>query len=152
MRLKPWKQRSPTLRPALPLARLLAGLLAVLLASLLAGCADPGLERVDVTWETDPPPRWGLYPGYRQEIPNPKGATYRVDVYYKGKPFTGGTVTDAGYALSFTPASGGIEAEREGRDHMTIYATLRGKDGESRRLVALRISRKDSKLAFEFPK
>jgi hypothetical protein len=128
---------------------------AALLALLaLAGCADPGLERVDVTWETDPPPRWGLYPGYRQEIPCPKGAVYHVDVFFKGKAFTGGTVGDAGYTLTFKPAAGArdIEAEREGRDHMTIYATLRNAKGESRRLTALRIERKDDKIYFEFPK
>ncbi|MBI5519228.1 MAG: hypothetical protein HY916_04125 [Desulfovibrio sp.] len=141
MPVTPWNERRPALLAAV-----------LLLAFLLSGCGNPGLERVDVTWETDPPPRWGLYPGYRQEIPNPKGASYRVEVYFKGKAFTGGTVTDTGSALVFTPATGGIEAESTGRDSMTIYATLRGKDGESRRLVALRISRKDDKLAFEFPK
>lgn len=127
-------------------------LLGVCAALALAGCADPGLERVDVTWETDPPPRWGLYPGYRQEIPAPKGASYRVDVFFKGKPFTGGTVSDAGYALNFTPSGKDIEAEREGRDRMTVFATLRDGNGESRKLTALRISRKDGKLVFEFPK
>jgi len=120
----------------------------------LAGCADPGLERVDVTWETDPPPRWGLYPGSRQEIPCPKGAVYHVDVFSKGKAFTGGTVGDAGYTLVFKPAAGAkdIEAEREDPDHMTIYATLRNDKGESRRLTALRIERKEDKIYFEFPK
>jgi hypothetical protein len=128
--------------------------LGLLAALVLAGCADPGLERVDVTWETDPPPRWGLYPGYRQEIPAPKGASYRVDVFYKGKPFTGGTVSDAGYGLLFTPSAGAkdIEAERDGRDRMTLFATLRSGKGESRRLLALRIARKDDKIVFEFPK
>lgn len=127
---------------------------ALLALFALAGCADPGLERVDVTWETDPPPRWGLYPGYRQEIPCPKGAVYRVDVFFKGKVFTGGTVTDAGYTLAFKPAAGArdIEAERIDGDHLTIYATLRGDKGESRRLTALRIERKDDKIYFEFPK
>lgn len=126
----------------------------LLWALALAGCADPGLERVDVTWETDPPPRWGLYPGYRQEIPAPKGASYRVDVYFKGKAFTSGTVSDAGYALLFQPSPGAkdIEAEREGRDRMTVYATLRNDKGESRRLTALRIALKGDKMVFEFPK
>jgi len=128
--------------------------LGLLAALALAGCADPGLERVDVTWETDPPPRWGLYPGYRQEIPAPKGASYRVDVFYKGKSFTGGTVSDAGYGLLFTPSAGAkdIEAERDGRDRMTLFATLRNGKGENRRLLALRIARKDDKIVFEFPK
>ena len=127
---------------------------ALLLVFVLAGCADPGLERVDVTWETDPPPRWGLYPGYRQEIPCPKGASYLVNVYSKGKPFTGGTVADAGRTLSFKPAAGakGIEAERDGGDRMAIYATLKGSDGNDRRLLALRVERKGEKIYFEFPK
>lgn len=127
---------------------------ALLAAFVLAGCADPGLERVDVTWETDPPPRWGLYPGYRQEIPCPKGAVYHVNVYSNGKAFTGGTITDAGYALSFRPAPGaqGIEAEREGRDRMTVFATLPGAQGQGKRLTALRIERKEQTIVFEFPK
>jgi len=118
----------------------------------LAGCADQGLERVDVTWETDPPPRWGLYPGYRQEIPCPKGATYHVDVFFKGKAFTSGTVGDAGYTLTFKPGAKDIEAERTDGDHLTIYATLRGDKGESRKLTALRVERKGEKIYFEFPK
>jgi hypothetical protein len=127
---------------------------ALLLLLLLAGCADPGLERVDVTWETAPPPRWGLYPGYRQEIPCPKGASYLVNVFYKGKPFTSGTVADAGYTLTFKPAAGakGIEAERDGGDRMAIYATLKGSDGKDRRLLALRVERAGDKIVFEFPK
>lgn len=120
----------------------------------LAGCADPGLERVDVTWQTDPPPRWGLYPGSRQEIPCPKGAVYQVDVFFKGKPFTGGTVGNAGYTLTFKPAAGAkdIEAERIDPDRMTIYATLRNDKGESRKLTALRVERQGDKIYFEFPK
>lgn len=126
--------------------------LAVLFA--LAGCADPGLERVDVTWQTDPPPRWGLYPGSRQEIPCPKGATYLVDVFSKGRPFTSGVVGDAGYTLTFKPVAGAkdIEAERSDGDHLTIYATLRSDKGESRRLTALRVERKGDKIYFHFPK
>jgi len=126
----------------------------LLLAFVLAGCGDPGLERVDVTWNTDPPPRWGLYPGYRQGIPCPKGAAYTVNVFFKGKPFTGGSVVDAGNALVFKPSAGSrdIEAQSEGRDRMTIYATLRSEKGESRRLLALRIERKGEKIYFEFPK
>lgn len=127
---------------------------ALLALFALAGCADPGLERVDVTWETDPPPRWGLYPGSRQEIPCPKGAAYRVDVFFKGKAFTSGAVADAGDALTFKPAAGArdIEAERIDGDNLTIYATLRGDTGESRRLTALRVERKGDKIYFEFPK
>jgi hypothetical protein len=68
---------------------------------VLAACAAPGVERVGVTWETSPPPRWGLYPGYRQEIPCPKGAVYFVNVFHKGRDFTGGSVADAGSALVF---------------------------------------------------
>lgn len=123
------------------------------LALVLAGCGDAGIERVDVAWLTDPPPRWGLYPGYRQEIPCPVGAGYHVDVYRKGKAFVGGTVT-AAYALSFVadPGARGIEAVRDGRDRMTVTVTVRSDKGESRSYTALRIERKGEKIYFEFPK
>jgi len=128
---------------------------AILLAALvLAGCGAPAIERVDVTWETDPPPRWGLYPGYRQEIPCPKGATYRIDVFRKGKPFTGGTIATLGPALSFKPMGGtrDIEAESVDGGRLNIYATLREAEGGSKRMLALRIERRDDKIFFEFPK
>lgn len=128
--------------------------MALLTGLALAGCAEPGLDRVDVTWETDPPPRWGLYPGYRQEIPCPKGAVYRVDVFFKGKAFTGGSVSDTGSALAFQPTAGAkdIEVERDGRNRMALYAILRNENGQSRRLLALRIELKGDKMVFEFPK
>ncbi|SNR89220.1 hypothetical protein SAMN04488503_1752 [Humidesulfovibrio mexicanus] len=124
-----------------------------LAAFVLAGCGDAGLDRVDVTWRTDPPPRWGLYPGYRQEIPCPVGAEYHVDVFRKGAPFTGGTLT-AAYALSFVPDPGarGIAAVRDGRDRMTVTVTLRDDKGGSQALTALRIERVAGKIYFEFPK
>jgi len=127
---------------------------ALLAALVLAGCGAPGIDRIDVTWETDPPPRWGLYPGYRQEIPCPKGASYHVDVYFKGKPFTGATVADAGYGLAFKPTAGSrdIEGEIVDRAHINIYATLREEKGATRRLLALRVERKADKIYFEFPK
>lgn len=135
------------LRPLLLLAALCA-------AALLAACGQKGLERIDVTWNTDPPPRWGLYPGYRQEIPCPKGATYQVDLYRKDKPFTGGTVADLGYGLGFKPGAGAhdLEAVSEGRDHLTISVTLRDEKGQSSKQVALRVERKGDKIYFEFPK
>jgi hypothetical protein len=126
----------------------------LLAALLLAGCGSPGIDRVDVTWDTDPPPRWGLYPGYRQEIPCPKGATYHIDVYSKGKAFTGGSIAEAGAGLAFKPTAGSrdIEAETVDRAHLNVYATLRDEKGGTRRLLALRIERKDDKIFFEFPK
>lgn len=126
----------------------------VLATLLLAGCGDPGIKRIDVTWATDPPPRWGLYPGYRQEIPCPKGAVYLVDVYQADTPFTGGSVADAGYGLLFKATAGArdITAETPDRDHMNVYVTLRNTKGENRRLLALRVERKAEKIYFEFPK
>lgn len=130
-------------------------LAAVVAAALtLAGCGAPGIDRVDVTWATDPPPRWGLFPGYRQEIPCPKGAVYLVDVYRKGKPFTGGSIVDRGSGLLFKASAGSrdIEAETLDRDRLHIYATLRDDKGGSSRLLALRVERKGEKIYFEFPK
>ncbi|GAB6126852.1 hypothetical protein [Humidesulfovibrio idahonensis] len=126
----------------------------LLIALLLAGCGAPGIDRVDVTWETDPPPRWGLYPGYRQEIPCPKGASYHVDVFSKGKPFTGATVAEAGKGLLFKPTAGSrdIEVEAVDPNHLVIYATLRDEGGTGRRLLALRVERRGEKIYFEFPK
>lgn len=120
----------------------------------LAACAEPDVNRIDVTWNTDPPPRWGLYPGYRQEIPCPKGSVYQVDVFFKDKPFTSCNVADLGYGLVFRPIAGArnIEGVSEGRDRMTLFVTVRGEKGESRRQVALRVERKGEKIWFEFPK
>jgi len=123
-------------------------------ALLLVGCGAPGVDRIDVTWATDPPPRWGLFPGYRQEIPCPKGAVYLVDVYRKGKSFTGGSIGDMGSGLNFKATAGSrdIEAEILDRDHLHIYATLRDENGGSSRVLALRVERKGEKIYFEFPK
>lgn len=132
----------------------LAALLGLAAACLLAACSEPDLNRVDVTWNTDPPPRWGLYPGYRQEIPCPRGSTYQIDVYFKDKPLTGGAVADLGYGLAFRASAGSrdIEAVSEGRDHMTLFVTVREKDGTSRRQKVLRIDRAGEKIWFEFLK
>jgi len=131
-------------------------LLTLLLLSTLAlaACGTPGIDRIDVTWDTDPPPRWGLYPGYRQEIPCPKGATYRVDIYSKGKTFTGAAIAATSGGLAFKPIAGArdIEAEAQDATHMTVYATLRDKNGQASRLLALRIERRGDKIYFEFPK
>ena len=126
----------------------------LLIALLLAGCGAPGIDRVDVTWETDPPPRWGLYPGYRQEIPCPKGASYHVDVFSKGRPFTGATVAEAGKGLIFKPTAGSrdIEVESDDPSRLSIYATLRDEGGAGRRLLALRVERRGDKIYFEVPK
>jgi len=126
----------------------------LLIALLLAGCGTPSIDRVDVTWETDPPPRWGLYPGYRQEIPCPKGASYRVDVYSKGKSFAGATVLEAGKGLAFKPAAGSRDIDAEAADpaHLRIYATLRSQEGAGKRMLVLRVERRGDKINFEFPK
>ncbi len=78
---------------------------------------------------------------------------YHVEVFRKGAPFTGGTLT-AAYALSFVPDPGarGIAAVRDGRDRMTVTVTLRDDKGGSQALTALRIERVAGKIYFEFPK
>jgi len=126
----------------------------LLVISTLVRCGPPGIERVDVTWATDPPPRWGLYPGYRQEIPCPKGAAYHINVFSEGKDFTGGTVADTGYSIAFRPTAGAsdIEAEAQDRDHLNIYVTLRNEKGDARRLLCLRVERQGDKIYFDFPK
>ncbi|MHC1699973.1 MAG: hypothetical protein AB9900_03205 [Humidesulfovibrio sp.] len=134
-------------------AALCAALFALLALSACGG--EPGIERVDVTWVSlDPPPRWGLYPGYRQEVQFKSRSAYRVDVHSGGKVVTGGTVGDTGSSLVFLPAAGArdIEAQAAGRDALTIYATLKNDKGESRRLVCLKVERKDDKIWFEVPK
>jgi hypothetical protein len=130
-------------------------IVSVLLAALaLAGCGTPSIERVDVTWNTDPPPRWGLYPGYRQEIPCPKGATYRVDIYSKGKSFTSAAIATEGNSLNFRPTAGSrdIGAETVDNSHLAVYATLHDENGKTYRQLALRIERKGNVIFFEFPK
>ncbi|OIO01945.1 MAG: hypothetical protein AUJ49_06980 [Desulfovibrionaceae bacterium CG1_02_65_16] len=127
---------------------------AMLLSVLaLAACGAPGIDRVDVTWDTDPPPRWGLYPGYRQEIPCPRGATYHIDVYSKGKAFTGAAIAASGGGLAFKPTAGArdIEAEAPDATHLVVYATL-NTDGQQNRRLVLRVERKGEKIYFEFPK
>ncbi|MDR3639864.1 MAG: hypothetical protein P4L39_00920 [Humidesulfovibrio sp.] len=126
----------------------------LLMALALAGCGTPSIDRVDVTWEADPPPRWGLYPGYRQEIPCPKGATYRADVYFKGKSFTGATIASVGNRLVFKPTAGSrdIEAQIVDGTHLNIYATLHDENGKAHRQLALRIELLGDNISFEFPK
>jgi hypothetical protein len=124
-------------------------------AMLLCACSSqPGIERVDVEWVTDPPPRWGLYPGYRQEIPFRRGSAYRVHVYVNGKELTGGTVGDTGYSLAFLSTAGArdIDAEALGRDGLRLFVTLKNEKGESRRLPCLTVERKEDKIFFEMPK
>jgi len=133
--------------------RLTIGTAALLAVFLMAGCGDPGLERVDVTWQTDPPPRWGLYPGYRQEIPCPIGAAYLVEMIVKGKVYTSGTVRSFGRSVLFTPASGaqGISAQSEG-DRLALVVTLPADKGERVRQTAVFISKNSDKIFFEVPK
>ncbi|MBA4358108.1 MAG: hypothetical protein C0405_10330 [Desulfovibrio sp.] len=138
------------------LFRIILALAAVLGATVfLAGCSgEPGLDRVDVEWATDPPPRWGLYPGYRQMIPFKKGSAYHVHVYTGDTDFTGGTVADTGYSLAFRPTAGAkdIEAESLERYKLNIYVTMKNEKGEARRLLCLKVERQDDKIYFEFPK
>lgn len=126
----------------------------LLVTSALVRCGPPGLERVDVQWATDPPPTWGLYPGYRQEIPFKKGSSYNITVYSEGKNVTGGTVAEVGSGLGFRPTAGArdIEAEIIDRDHLRLFVTLKDDKGQGRRLPALTVERKGEKMYFEFPK
>jgi hypothetical protein len=129
--------------------------LALLGPLLLAGCGSQGVDRVDVTWEVNPPPRWGLYPGYRQEIPCPKGAVYTVDLYMKGQAFTGGAVADVGSGLAFKPSAGSRDITVETPDRYTLVLTVRlpvekGEPQRSQRV--LRVEKKDDKIYFEFLK
>lgn len=139
-----------------PWQRTLVLLAALCAALLLAGCGrDPVIERVDVTWTSlDPAPRWGLYPGYRQELEFRKRSSYQVDVYVGGKKVTGGAVGDTGYSLAFLPGMGAldIEAEAAGPKGLNIFVTLKNEKSESRRLPCLKIERNDEKIWFEVPK
>jgi hypothetical protein len=139
------------MRPSL---RTVMAVAAIVFVMMSLGCGTQGVDRVDVTWQSDPPPRWGLYPGYRQEIPCPAGASYQVDVFRKGKTFAGGTVTAVAGGLSFRPTAGAqsIQADALAPGRMNIYATVRGDDGESTRRLALRVERRDATIVFEFPK
>lgn len=139
--------------PATPLPRLALLALVLFAALVLAGCGQPGVERVDVTWQTDPPPKWGLYPGYRQEIPCPIGAAYLVEMIVKGKVYTSGTVRSFGRSVLFTPASGaqGISAQSEG-DRLALVVTLPADKGERVRQTAVFISKNSDKIFFEVPK
>jgi hypothetical protein len=137
--------------------RIILTLTAVLLgAALLGACSgSPKIERVDVAWvSVDPSPRWGLYPGYRQEIPFKKGSAYQVDLYVKGKVVTGGTVGDTGSSLAFRATAGArdIEATAAGQGRLDIFATLKDGSGKSYRLLCLKVEQKDDKIWFEFPK
>lgn len=137
--------------------RIILPLLAILCAAfLLVGCgSEPGIERVDVIWTSlEPPPRWGLYPGYRQEIEFRKRSAYRVDVYVQGKVVTGGTVGDTGHSLVFLPTAGArdIEAVATGPAGLNIFVTLKDEKGESRRLHCLKVERTNEKIWFEFVK
>lgn len=134
--------------------RILLAAALLMAAWALAGCGSPGIDRVDVTWDTTPPPRWGLYPGYRQEIPCPQNAVYRVDVFSQGKAFTGCAIAARPGGLAFRPLAGArdIDAETPDETHLVVHATLRDAKGATRRLLALRVERRGDKIFFEFPK
>lgn len=139
-----------SLRSTLTLTALLVG------ALLLASCSSqPSIERVDVTWiSLSPSPRWGLYPGYRQEIQFRKGSAYQVDVYSRGAVVTGGIVGDTGSSLAFRPTAGArdIEAQAEGPSRLTLTVTLKDEKGVSYRLPCLKVEHTEDKIWFEFPK
>jgi hypothetical protein len=138
-------------------SRIIQTLAVVLLGVLLLGACSgqPKIERVDVTWVSlEPSPRWGLYPGYRQEIPFKNGSAYQVDMYVKGKVVTGGMVGDTGSSLAFRPTAGarGIEAQSAGQGRLDIFATLKDEEGKTTRVLCLKVEHKGDKIWFEFPK
>ena len=122
--------------------------LLLLVCLVLTGCGGPALERVDVTWETDPPPKWGVYPGSRQEIPCPPGATYRVDVILKGQVFAKGTLRSAGNSLRCEPAKGGDLLVDEGGNLLTVDLLLPADKGQRERRKTLRVEREGDKIFF----
>jgi hypothetical protein len=138
-------------------SRIILALSALLLGCvLLAACGNaPKVDRVDVSWVSlSPPPRWGLYPGYRQEIEFKPGSAYQVDAYRAGKVVTGGMVGDTGSALVFRPTAGArdIEAKADGPGRLDLYVTLKNDKGESFRALCLKVERKGDRIWFEFPK
>ncbi|MDQ7836423.1 MAG: hypothetical protein RDU24_13660 [Humidesulfovibrio sp.] len=132
-------------------------LVALLLAALLlAACGStPKVDRVDVTWSSlSPAPRWGLYPGYRQEIEFRPLSAYTVDFFSGGKVVTGGTVGDTGASLVFVASAGArdVSAQSEGPGKLTITVTLKDEKGGTHPQVCLRVERQGDKIWFEFPK
>lgn len=127
--------------------------LSLLALPVLVGCSSPGLERVDVSWLTDPPPKWGLYPGYRQEIPCPAGAVYRVDAHLPGKVLASGLVKTTARGITFEAdrTAEGLVAESDDQTRLTITAQTPGGGGRAR-WTALRVERRGDKIVFEFPK
>lgn len=137
--------------------RIILALAAVFVGAwLLGACSSaPKVDRVDVTWVSlSPPPRWGLYPGYRQEIEFKAGSAYQVDVFSKGAVVTGGMVGDAGSSLAFRSTAGArdIEARSDGPGRLNIYVTLKNEKGESFRQLCVKVEHKGDKIWFEFPK
>lgn len=147
MRLLPSAPRIPGIFSALLF-------LALALLPALAGCSRPGLERVDVTWETDPPPKWALYPGYRQEIPCPPGARYRIDAHLPGKVLASGYVKTSGSSVSFEAdrTAQGLVGESDDANRLLITAQTPDTGGGRARFTALRVERNGDKIVFEFPK
>ncbi|MDO9630539.1 MAG: hypothetical protein Q7I92_01385 [Humidesulfovibrio sp.] len=138
-------------------SRIILALTAVFVGAwLLAACSSaPKVDRVDVTWVSlSPSPRWGLYPGYRQEIEFKAGSAYQVDVFSTGTVVTGGMVGDAGSSLVFRSTAGArdIEAKSDGPGRLNIYVTLKNEKGESFRMLFLKVEHKGDKIWFEFPK
>lgn len=139
------------------LLRMIPTLAAMLAAALfLAACGtSPKIDRVDVTWSSlSPAPRWGLYPGYRQEIEFRPLSAYTVNMLSGGKVVTSGTVGDTGKSLAFVPAAGArdISAQSEGPGRLTLTVTLRDEKGGTHTQVCLKVERSGDKIWFEFPK
>jgi len=110
------------------LLRMVPALMAVLLAALcLAACGSPPkIDRVDVTWSSlSPAPRWGLYPGSRQEIEFRPLSAYTVNMLSGGKIVTSGTVGDTGTNLAFLPAAGATPRPRGPRTWTRSWCTCR---------------------------
>lgn len=139
-----------------PFRSILILLAACCAALVLASCSgEPDVNRVDVTWTSlEPSPRWGLYPGYRQEIEFRKRSAYQIDVYVEDKQITGGALGDTGSSLAFRSTAGArdIEAQAAGPYALDIYVTLKNKKGESRRVHCLKVERTGDKISFEFLK
>jgi len=124
----------------------------LLMALFLAGCGHSGVERVDVTWQTDPPPKWGLYPGYRQEIPCPVGAAYRVEMISKGAVIAGGTLRTYGNSTQFMPGKGARIETQDIGGRLALVVVLPSDNGDTVRQTAIFITKDADKIIFEVPK
>lgn len=127
----------------------------IVLAALLMRFGQEGVDRVDVQWDVDPPPRWGLYPGYRQGIPWKRGARYNIIAYTNDSPISTGTVTDLGMGLTYTPRTQAksIEHDTPDADRLTLtLVNLDPKTGKPERQLFLNVERRGDTIFFAFPK